>query len=93
MSLAVANCVSHLTEHAAAMDNYVRPTTKKGLRSFLGGTSFYRQLIPNIAKFTSRLTPATARGAPGQVEWTPEMSQAFNHLKSALIDICVLTVP
>ena len=80
-------------DRAAATNNYVRPTTKKGLRSFLGGISFYRHFIPNIAKFASRLTPAIAMGAPSWVDWTLEMSQAFNHLKSALIDICVLTVP
>ena len=39
------------------------------------------------------LTPATAKMAPGRVEWTEEMLDAFHHLREALCCHCVLTVP
>ena len=45
------------------------PTTKKRLRNYLGAVSYYRKFIEGVAKYTARLTLATAKGAPGKVIW------------------------
>ena len=75
------------------MREYVQPVTKKGLRSFLGSVSYYRRFIPNIAQYTSLLTPATSKEAPSRVCWSEGMRGAFTHLCSVLSDVCVLTIP
>ena len=51
------------SDHVTTMSTLVRPTTKKGLRSFLGTISYYRKFIPKIAEYTALLTPAMAKTA------------------------------
>ena len=50
---------------AQAMARYIKPITKKGLRSFLGSVGYYRKFIPGIADYTAKLTPAISKMAPG----------------------------
>ena len=45
---------------AAAIGSYITPTTKKGLRSFLGTISYYRKFV----RLSRTLTPATSMAAP-----------------------------
>ena len=78
---------------AKAMAEFVRPKTKKGLRSFLGSVSYYRQFIPNIANYTALLTPSTSKMVPANVKWTEGMASAFLTLKNSLCNVRVLTVP
>ena len=82
-----------VSEHrVVAMAEYRQPVRRKDLRSFLGSIGYYRCFIPNFAKFSSLLTPATSVKAPGTVRWTPEMLGAFHSLRKSLCDFCVLTV-
>jgi len=61
---------------AEAFKSYTRPTSKKGLRSFLGAVSFYRRYIHQLASQTAKLTPLTSKDVPrpklcgaGRVSW------------------------
>ena len=78
---------------AKAMQDYILPKTKKGLRSLLGSISYYRKFIPNMADYTAKLTPAMAKAAPSQIQWEEDKRDAFYHLRSVLVNVCVLNVP
>ena len=78
---------------AAAMANYIKPVTKKGLRSFLGAAGYYRQFVRGYANLSAVLTPLTAKSAPSVVCWTVEGLEAFASLKVSLVDVCALCVP
>ena len=78
---------------AAAMADYIQPTTKRQLRSFLGAAGYYRQFVGGYAKLSSVLTPLTAKDAPNVVCWTLEAVEAFTRIKVSLVDVCNLTVP
>ena len=78
---------------ATALANFRRPTTKKGLRSFLGSASYYRKFIENFAEMSSLLTPATSVSSPKHVVWTGERLDAFDWLKVSLCTHTTLTIP
>ena len=78
---------------AAAMADYVQPTTKKQLRSFLGAAGYYRQFVEGYAKMSAVLTPLTAKAAPSVVCWTAEGLEAFTRIKVSLVNVCCLTIP
>jgi len=60
-----------LPEHRVeALSNYTKPTTKRGLRAFLGAISFYRRYVKRLASQTAVLTPLTAKAAPSRLVWT-----------------------
>ena len=80
-------------DRATAMKDFVRPVTKKQLRSFLGMMSYYRRFILNFAKYSSVLSPSTSKSAPSVVDWSSSMLDAFNFLKGALVSVSVLTIP
>lgn len=67
------------------------PKDKKAVRSFLGMTNYYRQLIPGYAQIAEplvRLTKASVR-----FKWTTEQQQALDELKSALASDAILAYP
>ena len=81
-------------EHrVTALADFVRPKTKKLLRSFLGSVSYYRRFIPNFADCSSTLTPTTSLAAPLRVVWTEEMDSMFRKLKVSLCHSCMLVIP
>ena len=61
----------------SALEQYSRPTTKRGLRAFLGSVGFYRRYLNKLADWTSILTPLTSKKAPQVVDWTDERVSAF----------------
>ena len=81
------------SDRVTTMSKFVRPTTKKGLCSFLGTISYYRKFIRKIAEYTALLTPATTKTAPSNIQWDDGMVSAFYHLCSVLSNACMLTVP
>ena len=81
------------SHRAAAMADYIQPTTKKQLRSFLGAAGYYRQFVDGYARMSAVLTPLTAKNAPSVVCWTLEALEAFTRIKVSLVDVCNLTVP
>lgn len=60
------------------------PTTKKGVRSFLGMIGYYRRFIPHFATKAEPLTNLTRKGLPEQVERDEHLDDAFQTLKKDL---------
>ena len=54
---------------------------------------YHRAFIRRFADYSSLLTPATAKFAPDQVQWTGPMQQAFVSLNNSLCDHVILCVP
>ena len=78
-----------IPEHReTALADYTLPTTKKGLRAFLGSVGFYRRYLKQLASQTALLTPLTTKQAPQRVEWTAEGELAFSTY-AILFLICV----
>ena len=75
-----------------ALKSYVKPTTKRGLRSFLGAIS-YRKFAKDLAKYTAKLSPSTSKSAPPKVEWTDSMVDAFHSIRKLMCDCTKLIVP
>ena len=76
-----------------AIRSFVRPRTKKFLRSFLGLVSFYCRYVDMLAKDTATLSPATARTAPNVVVWTSEMDTAFDNIRESVCNASALVIP
>jgi len=55
------------------MEEYERPTWKKGLRKFLGSIGYNRQFIDNFSSLSALLTPSIAQSVPDHLDWTEEM--------------------
>ena len=78
---------------AMAMNNFVRPMTKRSLRRFLGSVGYYRAFIEDFASHSAVLSPSTARASPDRLVWSEEMVRAFTYLRTALCCKVVLSVP
>ena len=76
-----------------ALATYTRPKSKIGLRAFLGSVGFYRRYLPQLANWTSVLTPLTSKQAPQMVEWTGEGVSAFNCICSFFCQPSTLCIP
>ena len=76
-----------------AIKNFVKPRTKKFLRSFLGLVSFYRRCVDMLANDTAILSPATEMTAPNVVVWSPEMDRAFNNIRKSVCYAGALVIP
>ena len=76
-----------------AIANYVKPTTKKGVRAFLGTTGYYRKFVAGYGRLAKPLTSMTRKLEPEQVCWTSEGNQAFVALRKSLCSACMLTIP
>jgi len=75
----VGNGRMSLPSHRAeALSTYTQPTTKRGLRAFLGAIGFYRRYVQRLASQTAILTPLTSKAAPSKVVWTQEGERAFS---------------
>ncbi len=75
------------------MAEFLRPVTKKQLRSFPGSMSYYRQFIDGFADMSATLTPAVSLTSPTMVTWTEEKSVAFTRLRQLLCKRVVLFFP
>ena len=76
-----------------AMKDYVRPTSQKGLRAFLGTAGYYRQFVPDFSRWAGPLFGALKKGSPVKIEWGESMSDAFVYLTNALSCEHTLTMP
>ncbi|KAL2103054.1 hypothetical protein ACEWY4_002222 [Coilia grayii] len=69
------------------------PTTKRGVRSFLGLVGWYRRFIPDFSSRAAVLTDLTRKNAPNKVRWTESCEQAFRDLKDCMCQGPVLQSP
>ena len=76
-----------------AVQQYVRPVTKKNMRAFLGLVNFYRRFIPNQATIVASLTDATRKESPDKINWTRPREKAFEKIKEVLVAQPVLKAP
>ena len=76
-----------------SMAKFSQPQSKRDMRAFLGTMSYYRKFIPQFSNYSSVLTSAICKTAPGKVVWNAEMLEAFHQLRSVLCSVCVLHVP
>lgn len=70
-----------------------QPATKKGLRSFLGLTGFYRDHIPNYAAVAAPLTDMLRKGQPNKLSWGDSQERAYSSLKQAITGRPILCLP
>ncbi|CAC5422124.1 unnamed protein product [Mytilus coruscus] len=68
-----------------AIQEAPRPVTKKQVRSFLGLVDFYRTFIPNFSCIALPLTDLTKKGQPNTVVWENAQENAFQSLRSAVV--------
>lgn len=79
----------------AAVRDWPVPQTVKQVKSFLGFSGYYRRFIPAFSKIAAPLNALT-HGTNGQerktaaINWSPECQQAFDQLKTALINAPIL---
>lgn len=73
-----------------AIRDWPLPTTIRGLRGFLGITGYYRRFVRQYANIAGPLTDLLRKQA---FTWTPASTQAFDHLKHALMHTPVLSLP
>ena len=75
-------------EKVQAIQQWQRPRSVKGVRSFLGFANYYRQFIPKFSNIASPLTALTKKDAA--FAWSKECQTAFEELKLRLITAPVL---
>jgi len=66
-------------DYVPKIENFVRPTTRKGVQSFLGLINYYRSHIPMMADIAEPLTRIS--GSHSKFEWTDAQENAFIALK------------
>lgn len=76
-----------------AIQNCLRPSTKKEVRSFLGLVGWYRRFVPQFATIAAPLTALTCKDQRNPVTWTDECEEAFKTLKNQLCASPVLRSP
>ena len=81
--------VKPLPEKVAAISEYLAPATQDALRRFLGMFNFYNRFILNAARIMKTLYKATAK-AKKQLEWSEDMTNAFNEAKAGLARATIL---
>ena len=74
-----------------AIQEWKRPSTQKGLRSFLGLANYYRRFIRDFSKIARPLSDLLKKGA--SQEWDEPCHHAFEELKSKLSSPPVLKFP
>ena len=71
----------------AAIAAFVKPTTQKNLKKFLGLTNWLSNFIPNYARRAAVLHQALRNYKAGsKLVWTPEMDAAYEDMKDAVAD-------
>ncbi|KAM4061949.1 retrovirus polyprotein [Hirsutella rhossiliensis] len=69
-------------EKVQAIQQWQRPRSVKGVRSFLGFANYYRQFIPRFSNIAAPLTALTKKDAV--FAWSKECDKAFEELKALL---------
>ena len=83
--------VSVAQEKYNTITNYPTPTSIKAVRSFLGFVGYYRSHIKDFAQLAEPLHAMSRKGA--RFEWTTTCEDAFQRLKSSLVNSTALAYP
>jgi len=78
-------------EKVAAIEQFPTPTTVKQLKTFCGMISYYRRFVPNCSWIASPLYKLLKKDA--KFVWTEAQENAFQRLKSKLINRPILQYP
>ena len=70
------------------IEKLLPPSSVKGIRSFLGHTSFYRRFIKDFSKIAKPLSNLLVQGAP--FEFDDQCLQAFLFLKQKLVSTPII---
>lgn len=73
------------------VQNFVPPTSKSGVRRFLGMCNYYAKFIWRYSDYAQVLHSLTGKNA--DFVWTEECQRSFDHLKQALCNAPVLVYP
>ena len=85
--------VSPIQGKIQGIQSCVRPTTKTGVRSFMGMANYYRGFIPNFAQITAPLSDLLRKNMPNTIVWNEDCENSFCELKKALSKEPVLHLP
>ena len=88
-----AGRISLPAHRVQALAKYERPTTKRGLRAFLGSIGFYRRYAKQLAAQTAILTPHTGKQAPSRILWDEEGERAFKEIVCIMSNTTSLCIP
>lgn len=78
-------------ERTRALRDFPPPRDKKGIARFIGMANFFRKFIPDFAHLAAPLN--NLRKKKVLFRWGREQQQAFENLKSAIVNPPVLAVP
>lgn len=83
-----------LPDKVSAITQFPRPLAVKGLEEFVGMVNFYHRFVPKAANLMRPLYQALAgKKRPRLLDWTPEMTSAFEATKAALANAVMLAHP
>jgi hypothetical protein len=82
-----------LEDKLKAVQEIPVPTTKRGVKSFLGLLGFYRAFLPHYSETALPLTDMTKSDAPAKFKFNSRQLQSFNDLKQALMQATSLNTP
>lgn len=94
--LITRNGYQPLPEKVKAIAEYPQPKTVHELRRFLGMLNFYRNNIPNAAKYQAHLNSylcASKKRDKTLITWTQAATEAFNQCKDSLKNAIILSSP
>jgi len=89
----VGYSVTHdkITMDAKGVLEYKTPTTKTEVRSFVSFASYFRNFVPDLARMCRPLH--AVQGTNAEWVWGQEQQEAFEKVKTALQNLCVLNPP
>jgi len=78
-------------EKIQSIQDWPVPKCVRDVRAFFGLASYYRKFVQNFASIAEPLSALTKKGV--RFSWSPEVQQAFEHLKRAFAETVTLAYP
>ena len=88
-----ATGIKPLPGKVAAIRSFPKPETAKQLQTYLGMVNFYRRFLPSAAHVLKPLTDVLKGGQAGTLQWTQQMSAAFEQSKQGILNAVELAHP